>query len=333
MALHLEYIENKLAQYIEELATADVDKKEQITKKIQKHTAQQIKYNNINKQLIETGQKQLSTSDPDSRQIMVRGMINEVAYNVQSTVDAKHKLPIDYEVTNQNDKNAMANMVESAIEIVGQNNFEAVFDKGYHNAEKIHKCHQLGVEVHVAIPNPASNAPDTNFNLSEMSYNHDNDTYECPAKQTLTTNGNWYLKRAYSVKQYKTKHCKICELRASCTSSKSGRIIERHEFADALERNKKVIADRPEIYKQRQALVEPPFGTMKRAWGFDHIMTKKSMKHASADVGFIFIAYNMKRILNIIGIKELVALFASILTLLYLYSAKKNVRFNKTLNF
>ena len=333
IALHLEYIENKLAQYIEELATADVDKKEQITKKIQKHTAQQIKYNNINKQLIETGQKQLSTSDPDSRQIMVRGMINEVAYNVQSTVDAKHKLPIDYEVTNQNDKNAMANMVESAIEIVGNNNFEAVFDKGYHNAEEIHKCHQLGVEVHVAIPNPASNAPDTNFNLSEMSYNHDNDTYECPAKQTLTTNGNWYFKRAYSVKQYKTKHCKICELRASCTSSKSGRIIERHEFADALERNKKVIADRPEIYKQRQALVEHPFGTMKRAWGFDHIMTKKSMKHASADVGFIFIAYNMKRILNIIGIKELVALFASILTLLYLYSAKKNVRFNKTLNF
>ena len=108
--------------------------------------------------------------------------------------------------------------------------------------------------------------------------------------------------------QYKTKHCKICTLRAQCTKSKSGRIIERHEFAGALERNKKAIKERPEIYHQRQALVEHPFGTMKRQWGFDHIMTKKTMKHASADVGFIFLAYNLKRILNIIGIEELLTL-------------------------
>jgi hypothetical protein len=74
-----------------------------------------------------------------------------------------------------------------------------------------------------------------------------------------------------------------------------------------LERNKKAIKERTEIYKQRQALVEHPFGTMKRQWGFDHIMAKKSMKHASADVGFIFLAYNLKRILNIIGIEELLA--------------------------
>jgi hypothetical protein len=135
-----------------------------------------------------------------------------------------------------------------------------------------------------------------------------NDTYSCPANQTLTTNGNWYFKRVYRVKQYKTKHYKICTIRAQCTKSKSGRIIEIHEFAGALERNKKAIKERPEIYKQRQELVEHPFGTMKRQWGFDHIMTKKSMKHASADVGFIFLAYNLKRILNIIGIKELLAL-------------------------
>lgn len=239
-------------------------------------------------------------------------MINEVAYNVQSTVDAKNKLPIDYQVTNQNDKNAMTDMVESAVQILGTNTFEAVFDKGYHNAEEIHKCQQLGVEVHVAIPNPASNAPDIAFNVSKYHYNKENDTYQCPAQQTLRTNGNWYYKKSYRVKQYKTKHCKICELKASCTKARGGRIIERHEFAEALDRNKKAISDRPEIYNQRQSLVEHPFGTMKRSWGFDHIMTKKTMKHASADVGFIFIAYNLKRILNIMGIEELMALLRSI---------------------
>ena len=150
IAKHLEYIENKLEEYNKELATADGDRKEQLEKRIQKHKTHQAKYEKIDRQLKDSGEKQISTSDPDSRQIMVRGMINEVAYNVQSTVDAENKLPIDYQVTNQNDKNAMTGMVESAVQILGKNTFDAVFDKGYHNAEEIHKCHQLGVEVHYA---------------------------------------------------------------------------------------------------------------------------------------------------------------------------------------
>jgi len=313
IAKHLEYIENKLSEYNQELASADGDKKIDLQQKINKQKKHQAKYQQIDEKLKKTGQKQISTSDPDSRQIMVRGMINEVAYNVQSTVDAKNKIPIDYEVTNQNDKNAMTSMVKSAIDILGNNTFDAVFDKGYHNAEEIHNSHKLGIETHVAIPAPASNAPDLNFNVSEFKYISQNDTYTCPANLTLKTNGNWYLKRVYRVKQYKTKNCKGCELRDSCSKSKSGRIIERHEFAENLERNKRAIKGRPEIYKQRQDLVEHPFGTMKRAWGFDHIMTKKTIKHASADVGFIFIAYNLKRILNILGITTLVELLTSVL--------------------
>tara|TARA_B110001454_G_C12691389_1_gene422467 strand:- start:98 stop:1621 length:1524 start_codon:yes stop_codon:yes gene_type:complete len=327
VAKHLEYIETKLAAYNEALSTSDRDKKEEIQQKISKHKKHQTKYQNIDKKLKETGEKQISTSDPDSRQIMVRGMINEVAYNVQSTVDSKNKLPIDYDVTNQNDKNAMTSMVKSAIDILGNNTFDAIFDKGYHNAEEIYQCHELGIETHVAIPNPASNAPDVKFNVSEFKYNPENDTYTCHANQTLHTNGNWYMKRVYRVKQYKTKYCKGCELRDSCTKSKSGRIIERHEFANSLERNKRAIKERPEIYKQRQALVEHPFGTMKRAWGFDHIMTKKTMKHASADVGFIFIAYNLTRIINILGIEALMELFIPVFCLLkslhYVFSPKR----------
>lgn len=132
--------------------------------------------------------------------------------------------------------------------------------------------------------------------------------YSCPAGQTLKTNGNWYNKRVYRVKQYKTKNCKFCPVKDSCTKAKYQRIIERHEFAEALEINKQNIAQNPEIYAQRQSIVEHPFGTMKRQWGFDHIMTKKSIKHAAADVGFIFIAYNLKRIINSIGMDQLTKL-------------------------
>jgi len=302
---HLAYIDNKLSQYNDQLADNDNDKKEQIKQEIEKHNNRKDGYEQLQQQLDETGETQISTTDPDSRQLIIRGTITEVGYNAQSTVDDKHYLPIDYEVTNENDKNAMTSMVENAIEIVGNNEFDAVFDKGYYNAKQIHNCHELGIETHVAIPAPASNAPDKAFNVSEFIYDKTNDTYTCPAGQILRTNGNWYKKKSYRVKQYKTNYCKECELRERCTTSKSKRLIERHEYAEDLERNKRAIEEHPEIYNKRQAIVEHPFGTIKRQWGFDHIMTKKTIERASADVGLIFIAYNLKRLINILGFNQL----------------------------
>jgi len=310
---HLAYIENKLAEYCTALETADDDSKKEIQGKIEKQNKHKKQYKSIEKQLKETGEKQVSTSDPESKQLVVRGVVTEVCYNVQSTVDEKHKLPIDYEVSNSNDKRAMTPMVENAIEIVGNNTFDAVFDKGYYTAEEIHKSQLLGVTTHVCVPNPASTAPNKAYNVSEFKYNKEQDNYTCPAGQTLKTNGNWYKKKSYNVKQYKTKNCKACPVKSLCTKANYQKIIERHEFAEALEINKQNIAKNPEIYAQRQAIVEHPFGTMKRQWGFDHIMTKKGKKRASADVGFIFMAYNLKRIMNIIGINKLIKILAHIL--------------------
>lgn len=302
---HIAYIQNKLAEYCEALSHADGDQKKKIKAKIKKQQKHKKQFQAIEKQLKDSGEKQVSSSDPESRQLVIRGVVTEVCYNVQSTVDAKHNLPIDYEVTNNNDKQAMTSMVKNAIDIVGNNTFNAVFDKGYYTAEQIHTTQELGVITHVCIPNPASNAPDKAYNVSEFKYNKLEDTYTCPAGQTLKTNGNWYNKRVYRVKQYKTKNCKACPVKDSCTKAKYQKIIERHEFAEALEINKKNITRNPEIYAQRQAIVEHPFGTMKRGWGFDHIITKQTIKRASADVGLIFIAYNLKRIINIIGIHKL----------------------------
>lgn len=310
---HITYIENKLEEYYKALETADGESKVEITKKIAKQNKHKTQYKAIEKQLKETGEKQVSASDPESRQLVIRGVVTEVCYNIQSTVDAKYKIPIDYDVTNQNDKHALTSMVENAIEIIGNNTFDAVFDKGYYTAEEIHKTQKLGVTTHICVPNPASNAPDKAYNLSEFKYNKELDSYTCPAGEVLKTNGNWYDKRVYRVKQYKTKNCKNCPVKDSCTKAKYQRIIERHEFAEALEINKQNIAKNPEIYAQRQAIVEHPFGTIKRSWGFDYIMTKKTKKRASADIGFVFIAYNLKRIMNIISIEKLIAILSKIL--------------------
>ena len=310
---HIAYIENKLAEYSKALEESDGDKKKAIEKKIEKQKKHKAQYKAIESELKETGENQVSTSDPESRQLIIRGMITEVCYNIQSTVDAKYNLPINYTVTNTNDKRAMTKMVEQAIEIVGNNTFDAVFDKGYYTAEEIHKTQELGVTTHVCVPNPSSHAPDRAYDVSEFKYNNQTDTYTCPTGEILRSNGNWYKKRSYRVKQYKTKQCKNCPLKSKCTTSNYQRTIERHEYAEAIAINKQNISNNPAIYAKRQSIVEHPFGTMKRGWGFDHIVTKRTMQRASADVGFIFIAYNLKRIMNIIGIEQLIDLISKIM--------------------
>jgi len=309
---HLAYIEGKLEEYNKALASADGDQKEILKEKITKQKTHQSKYKKIEKTLEESGEKQLSTSDPESRQIMIRGVISEIAYNIQSTVDAKNKIPIDYEVTNENDANAMGNMVKRAKTILRNNDFSALFDKGYHKGKELDTVQKLGIKTYVAIPEipKTSQAPNPDYNAENFIYEKESDTYKCPANQTLKSTQTWYKTANYRFKQYKTSACKTCPVKAECTKSKNGKIIHRSEYQEAVEQNKMNIKGDPDFYKQRQALVEHPFGTMKRQWGFDHIMTKKTKKHASADVGFIFIAYNLKRLIKIIGIEHLIKVFA-----------------------
>lgn len=311
---HLKYIDEKLEEYTSKLAEADGDDKQKIEEKIEQQQHRKAGYERLEEQLKQTGEKQISTSDPESRQLIIRGGITEVAYNVQSTVDAKHKIPIDYEVTNQNDSGAMGNMARRAKSIVKHNRFSILFDKGYHKGKELSKVQNLGIDAYVAIPSIpiTSQAPNPSYNVENFNYDHVSDTYTCPANQTLTTNQKWYNSPNYRFKQYKTKSCDGCSVRAECTLAKNGKIIQRSEYQDAVNQNKQNILAKPYLYKQRQALVEHPFGTMKRQWGFDYILTKKTKARASADVGFIFIAYNLRRIFNIVGKDMLMAYMMAI---------------------
>ena len=149
---HLAYIERKLAEYNQALAENDGDKNKQTKQKIEKHGKRKDDYKKLEQQLKETGEAQVSTSDPESRQMIIRNNITEVAYNVQTTVDAKHNLPIDYKVTNHNDKKAMGNMLQRAKSILHTNDFTALYDKGYHTGSEFDMADTLGIKVMVAIP-------------------------------------------------------------------------------------------------------------------------------------------------------------------------------------
>ena len=307
---HLAYIENRLDEYNSALAEQDGDNKEQIQQEIKKQEQRKQQYEEIEKQINETGEAQVSTSDTESRQMITRNNITEVAYNVQTTVDGKHNLPIDYKVTNNNDSKAMGNMLQRAKSILRTNDFTALYDKWYHTGSELKIAQELGINAIVAIPDIASNAPDQRYNLMNFTYNKEDDTYTCPEQQTLRTNGNWYgkqggmLRTKIRVKHYKTKACKNCPVLTLCTKNMRGpgRVIERSEYAQYMEQNRVNVEKNKSAYKQLQAIVEHPYGTIKRQWGFSYILTKQGKDRASADVGFMFIAYNFRRIINILGI-------------------------------
>ena len=316
---HLEYIEKKLNQYYQDLAENDKDQQKQIKKEIEKQQERKEKYQQLEQELRETNEAQVSTSDPESRQMIIRNNITEVAYNTQTTVDGKHNILIDYNVTNNNDSKAMGPMLRRAKSILQTSSFTALYDKGYHTGSELYVADHLGIDTLVAIPaNPrSSEAPDPNYNVEHFKFDNEKDCYTCPQSHELHSNGTWYKAANYRFRQFKTKACKHCLVKEKCTASKrNGKIVQRSEYADSLESNKQRVEENRELYRKRQAIVEHPYGTIKRQWGFSYILTKKTKERASADVGFMMIAYNLRRILNIIGIKAfrefLVAIFAAL---------------------
>lgn len=279
---HLRYIEDKINDYRDTLDLADsaesmgldpdVDR-EQIREKTAGMKEKKKKYKKLEKQLAQTGQDQISTTDPDSRKLPIRQNIVEVSYNVQSTVDDKHNLPIDFKTTNNNDTHALADMTRRVVDILGTNQFTLLADKGYHTGSEISQCHEMGVETMVAVPALSTEAPDPAYNVDQFIYKKETDSYQCPQGNILNTNGSWYNKGYdHRIKQYKTPACDDCPAKDLCTRARNGRVIERSEFAEDVQRNRHAIENNKELYKRRQEIVEHPGvypaesgGTMKRS--------------------------------------------------------------------
>lgn len=318
---HLAYIDNKLEEYTRALAENDGENRKVIEQQIKKQHERKDTYRDLERQLKESGEKQISVSDPESRQIVLRNNITEVAYNVQTTVDAKNNIPIDYKVTNENDSKAMGNMVQRAKSILRTNDFTVLYDKGFHTGSELKKAQELGVETIVAVPGvpSTSQAPNHAYNYEHFIYDKESDSYICPQGQVLKTNGSWYKEKTSAgniiwFRQYKTKACRKCPARSQCTRSAKERLIHRSEYAEYYERNLNNTLEKEHLYKRRQAIVEHPYGTIKRQWGFSYILTKKGIGRAGSDVGLMFIAYNLRRIGNILTpevLKEYLRILAS----------------------
>lgn len=314
----LEYIDEKINMYLTQLDAEDKsehgDRKIDVKKvksQIEKQQERKKKYEALREELKQSGQDQVSTTDKDARSMPVNHNRMDVSYNAQAANDAKHSLIVHYENTNVNDKKALVSIATETKNMLQKSSIEVLADKGYHNGEQIDACTRNGIVTYVASPDiPRTNdIPTPSYHGDKFIYNPEKDIYTCPQGAILTGSGRWYKKKngfkyENQVKHYKTRACKRCPVKALCTRNKNGRLIERSQYAEAVEANAKRMMAEKEKYALRQQISEHPFGIIKRQWGYDHVLIK-GKQNIEAEFGLIFSAYNFRRILTLLGIPEL----------------------------
>ena len=321
---HRHFIEDKAAKYLQELDELDAQetsngddhlqiKKEKIARGLAKLKERKIKYDTLQQQLDNTTDKQISTTDTDSRSIIIVKNIVEVAYNIQNAVDDKHYLIVHTGATNTNDSKALhkaASQAKDNLHIQKQDPLIILADKGYHTGAELQECQQDNMITHVAYKEQPSVKHIANEFLAEsFTYDKLTDTYRCPAGAVLTSLGTWHNKKgeanetSYRFKTYRTHACKTCALKSQCTKLPK-RIIQRSEYQDAVDVNDNNIKQNPEYYKRRQAICEHPFGSIKRHWGYTHTLLK-GLKKVNGEMNLIMFCYNFMRTKNILGFDKM----------------------------
>lgn len=309
---HINYIEEKIDKYIKELDEWDAieacDRKpneEEINKRIQELRERKEKYEAYKKQLKEKGENEISTTDPDARLMCNNNNSVEVSYNVQTTVDSKYKLIVDFKVSQKpNDLGELDNMALRAKKLFNGKEFEILADKGYYRAEDLKKCIENGITPYVTKQKYSNGTGDKDFYPDRFQYDKDRNLYICPAGKEL-----FYVRErrqkekivGYEYRNYEA--CRHCEFKKRCTKSNRGRTVCRHidqDFLDTIDKKTEINIDK---YKLRQMIVEHPFGTIKRGWGAYYFLTKRKIS-VTGEIALSYLVYNLKRVMNIIGIEE-----------------------------
>ena len=302
---HIDYIDNKILQYQQQLDNQDndLDTKE-VHEKIEYQKSKKEKYQNVQKQLNDSGQRQISLIDPDAKAVVLHRNIVNVGYNVQAGCDAKHKLFVNNDTGTANDTHALSPMAIDAKELLGVQHMNTLTDKGYTTAKHLEICTENGITPYSS-PKVHSSQHNGLYSMIDFKYDDQKDTYTCPDKKTLATNGSVYNKAGHKVKHYKNRQaCEVCPVRHLCTKNKKGRFIERSIYQEALEENQKRVDNNPQYYRLRQQITEHQFGTLKRQWGFTHTLMR-GKQNVLTEVNLVMICYNLKRLISILGLKAL----------------------------
>lgn len=261
----------------------------------------------VEAELAEAPDGQISRSDPDARAMATNGKgTGLVGYNVQAAVDAKHHLIVAHEVTNQgHDRAQLANMARQAKAATGASELTVLADRGYFSGEEILACEQAGATPYVPRPLTSGAKADGRFGKQDFVYSPEHDAYRCPAGEVLgrrmTTIENGQTLHRY----WNLSSCRTCALKAQCTPAKERRIT-RWEHEDVLEAMQRRLDREPHAMRIRRQTVEHVFGTLKAWMGATHFKTRR-LSNVAAEMSFQVLAYNLKRVMAILGVQPLIA--------------------------
>jgi hypothetical protein len=312
MKRRLERIDESIARYLSQLETADRHgdavpeaKVERLKGKIEKLKEEIVRLNAINAEMMKSEDKQISLTDPDARSMATSGKdTGTVGYNVQIAVDTQHHLIVAHEVTNVGtDRHQLANMAAQARIEMAVETLEVVADRGYYDSEELRACEEAGITV--TLPKPLTSAAKAagRFGKQDFVYVAAEDIYRCPAGERLTYRFTGQ-EDGKTLRRYWTTACQSCALKAQCTTGRERRIA-RWEHEAVLERVQDRLDHNPNAMAVRRQTAEHPFGTMKCWMGATHFLTKKLPKVAT-EMALNVLAYNMKRVMMIVGVGGLV---------------------------
>ncbi len=318
MKRRLEQIEESVGRYLHQLDSADRQEpslaKETKTARLQdkiatlKEEMQRLKV--VEARMLATADQQLSLTDPDARSMATSGKgSGMVGYNVQTAVDTKHHLIVAHEVTNQGTDHAqlsaMAQQTKAALET---DSLDVVADRGYFSSTEILACEAAGITVTLPKPQTSGNKVKGRFVKQDFRYLAAEDAYLCPAGERLIyhyTNEE----RGLVLRRYWTSACQSCALKDRCTTGKERRIT-RWEHEEVLDSVQQRLDEHPEKMRQRRETVEHPFGTIKYWMGATHFQMK-TLKKVGTEMALHVLAYNLKRVMNIIGIGALIEVISA----------------------
>ena len=307
-------IEESVARYLHQLDNADrqepslarTTKTVRLKDKIATLKEEMQRLGKLEARMLATPHQQISLSDPDARSMAISGRgSGMVGYNVQAAVDIKHHLIVAHEVANVGTaRSQLSHMAKRTKADLKTDKLDVVADRGYFSGEEILACDKDGITVTLPKPMTSGSRAKGRFVKQDFVYLAEEDVYRCPAGERLTyhyTN----VEKGLTLYRYWTTACHTCAIKDQCTSGKERRIT-RWQHEHVLEAVQRRLDEHPEKMRQRRETVEHPFGTIKSWMGYTHFQMK-SLKRVGTEMALHVLAYNLKRVINIIGIAPLIA--------------------------
>jgi transposase len=315
----LKELDKKIDEYLEELDQADEEEKDtpdkpnadQLREKIEAMKRRQAELRQLEEQMKGSGQSQISLTDGDSRSMPVGGgEATVVGYNVQLSVDAKHKMIIDHQVTNEaTDFGLLSQMARRSKEALGVEEMQLVADMGYYDGRQVKECLEEGITPYIPKANTSANRKRGLFTKEDFRYNQEQDRYGCPAGEALTYRFTT-VEQERQIRYYSNPAaCRACALKAQCTRNKGGRRLTRWVDEHLLEGMQARVRAEPEKVGLRKQLAEHPFGTIKHAMNQGYFLMR-GLDKVRAEMALTVMAYNLKRAIKILGVPRMIQALA-----------------------